>query len=121
VSSVEECSSEVQQHSNSLQHFTTFRNADSVRVVNSSTGSGLCEATKYISCIFEAKFFISDAIKSATVLAHRRPCTRQLYCVIFTAFYATKFYLIISTFDKIKLLQVGYRPTIAWRTMSTNH
>jgi len=53
-----------------MQHF--FRNADSVRVVSSSSGSGQSQTTKYccISCIFEAKFFINGPIKSATLLAH---------------------------------------------------
>jgi len=37
-------------------------------VVNSSSGSGLSQATKYISCNFKAKFVISNAIKSATVV-----------------------------------------------------
>ena len=49
----------------------TFQDALSVRVVSSSSGYGLSQATEYISCIFEAKFFINNAIKSATVLAHR--------------------------------------------------
>ena len=54
-----------------MQHFNDFfRNADSVHVVSSSSGSGQSYATKYISCIFEAKFFINGAIKSATLLAH---------------------------------------------------
>jgi len=49
----------------------TFQDALSVPVVSSSSGYGLSQATEYISCIFEAKFFINNAIKSATVLAHR--------------------------------------------------
>jgi len=32
-----------------------FQNADSVRVVSSFSGFRQSEATKYISCIFEAK------------------------------------------------------------------
>jgi len=54
-----------------MQHFYDFfPNADSVRVVRSSSRSGQSQATKYISCIFEAKFFINCATKSATLLAH---------------------------------------------------
>jgi len=54
-----------------MQHFMTFfRNADSVRVVSSSSGYGQSQATKYIICIFEAEFFIIGAIKSATLSAH---------------------------------------------------
>ena len=37
---------------------TFFRNADSVRVVSSSSVCGQNQANKYISCIFEANFFI---------------------------------------------------------------
>jgi len=52
-----------------MQYFNDFfRNADSVRVVSYSGGSG--QATNYISCTFEAKFFINGAPKSATLLAH---------------------------------------------------
>jgi len=47
-----------------------FRNADYVRVVSSSSGSGQSHATKYIGCIFEVKSFTNGAIKSATSLAH---------------------------------------------------
>jgi len=47
-----------------------FPNADSVHVVSSSSGSGQIQAMRYISCIFEAKFFINCAIKSVTLLAH---------------------------------------------------
>jgi len=44
-------------HKTSMQHFFYFfRNADSVRVVSFSNGSGHIRATKYTSCIFEAKF-----------------------------------------------------------------
>ena len=54
-----------------MQHFYDFfRNAASVRVVSSSSVSGQSQATKYISCIFEAKFFIDGGMKSATLLAH---------------------------------------------------
>jgi len=43
-------------HQTSMQHFMTFcRNADSVHVVSSSSGSGQSH-TKYISCILETKF-----------------------------------------------------------------
>ena len=52
-----------------------FRNADSVL-----HRSGQCKATKYISCIFEAKFFINRAIKSTTLLAH----------VVFSTVYSSK-------------------------------
>ena len=37
---------------------TFFRNADTVRVVSSSSVCGQNQANKYISCIFEANFFI---------------------------------------------------------------
>ena len=47
-----------------------FRNADSVRDVSSFSGTGQSQTTKYISCIFEAKFFINGALKSAILLAH---------------------------------------------------
>ena len=36
--------------------------------MSSSSGSGKSRAIKYISCIFEVKFFINGAIKSATLL-----------------------------------------------------
>jgi len=49
---------------------TFFSNADSVPVVSSSSGSGQIQATKFSSCVFDAKFFIKDAVKSATLLAH---------------------------------------------------
>jgi len=48
---------------------TFFRNADVVHIVSSSSGSGQSQATKYISCIFETKFFINGAIKSATLFS----------------------------------------------------
>jgi len=55
----------------SMQHFKDFLwNADTVHVANFSSGSRQSQATKYISCIFEAKFFINGAIKSTTLLAH---------------------------------------------------
>jgi len=58
-------------HKTSIQRFYDFfRDADSVRVVSSSSGSWQSQATKYISCIFEAKFFTNGAIKSVTLLAH---------------------------------------------------
>jgi len=38
--------------------------------VSSSSGSRESQSTKYISCIFEAEFFINGAIKSAALLAH---------------------------------------------------
>ena len=41
-----------------------------LRVVSSASGSGQSEVTKYISCIFEAKFFISGARKSAILFSH---------------------------------------------------
>jgi len=47
-----------------------FWNADSIHAVSSSSGSTQSQATKYIGFIFEAKFFINGAIKSATLLAH---------------------------------------------------
>jgi len=54
----------------SATFYDFFRNADSVRVVSSSSGPGQSQPSKYISCIIEAKFFINDAIKSANLLAH---------------------------------------------------
>jgi len=39
-------------------------------VVSSSSGSEQSQATDYISCIFEAQFFINGAIKSVTLLAY---------------------------------------------------
>ena len=55
-----------------MQHFNDFfpEYTDSVRVVSSSSGSWQSQTTKYISCISADKFFINDAIKSATLLAH---------------------------------------------------
>jgi len=54
-------------HKTSMQHFYDFfRSADSICVVSFSSGSGESQATKYISCIFENKFFINGAIKLAT-------------------------------------------------------
>jgi len=43
---------------------TFFRNAYSVRVVSSFSRSGQSQATKYISCIFEAKF---DKLRNVTI------------------------------------------------------
>jgi len=41
-----------------MQHFYDFfRNADFVRVVSSSSGSRQSQATKFISCMFEAIFY----------------------------------------------------------------
>ena len=54
-----------------MQHFYDFfSNADPVHVVSSSSGSGQSQATKYISCIFEAIFFITGGVKSPTLLTH---------------------------------------------------
>jgi len=54
-----------------MQHiYDFFGNAGSVHVVSSCTGSRESQSTKYISCIFEAKFFIRGAIKSAALLTH---------------------------------------------------
>jgi len=55
-----------------MHYFMTFfRNADSIRVISSCTGPGAMQAESwYISCIFEAKFFINGAIRSAILLAH---------------------------------------------------
>jgi len=46
---------------------TFFWNADSVRVVSSSSGSGQSH-TEYISCIFEATFYRAWRNKSADVV-----------------------------------------------------
>ena len=46
-----------------MQHFNTFfpecRLCPYCKVVSSFSGSGQSQATKFISCIFEAKFFVS--------------------------------------------------------------
>ena len=56
-----------------MQHlYDFFRNADSVHVVNSCTGSRQSHATKYYTLVafLQAKFFINGAIKSATLSAY---------------------------------------------------
>ena len=55
-----------------MQGFNDFSEIQilKLRVVSSASGSAQSEVTKYISCIFEAEFFINCAIKSAILFSH---------------------------------------------------